>query len=354
MDFSLSPDQEALRDLARQMLTDRVTPERQKEVAATESAVDADLWRTMAGSGLAGVALPEAVGGGGLGFLEACVVLEEVGRAAAPVPALAVLGLAGPALAHYGTTVHLDGVAAGSRIVTAALHEPVGDVRTPAAQADGHRVTGVKVCVTSGPLADAFVVSTADGLYVVAADAAGVAVEREDTTSGVPDARVTFEGAAGERLAGPESVDWLLDHATAAQCVMMAGVCEAAVRLTASYAKERVQFERPIATFQAVGQRVADARIDAEAVRLTAWHAAWRLAVGQPAAEQVAAAKFWAAEAGQRVVHAAQHVHGGVGVDRDYPLHRYFLAAKQLELSLGGASASLVRLGRMLAATPVH
>jgi alkylation response protein AidB-like acyl-CoA dehydrogenase len=135
---------------------------------------------------------------------------------------------------------------------------------------------------------------------------------------------------------------------------MMAGMCDAAVRLTAEYAKERVQFERPIATFQAVGQRVADARIDAQGVRLTAWQAAWRLAAGLPAAEQVAAAKYWAAEAGQRVVHAAQHVHGGVGVDRDYPLHRYFLAAKQLELDLGGAGASLARLGRMLADVPVH
>ena len=134
----------------------------------------------------------------------------------------------------------------------------------------------------------------------------------------------------------------------------MAGLCDAAVRLTADYAKERVQFERPIATFQAVGQRVADARIDAEGVRLTAWQAAWRLDAGLPAAEQVAAAKYWAAEGGQRVVHAAQHVHGGVGVDRDYPLHRYFLAAKQLELDLGGAAVSLVRLGRMLAETPVH
>ena len=135
---------------------------------------------------------------------------------------------------------------------------------------------------------------------------------------------------------------------------MGVGIARAAFEFASDYAKERVQFERPIATFQAVGQRVADARIDAEGVRLTAWQAAWRLDAGLPAAEQVAAAKYWAAEGGQRVIHAAQHVHGGVGVDRDYPLHRYFLAAKQLELDLGGAAVSLVRLGRMLAETPVH
>jgi alkylation response protein AidB-like acyl-CoA dehydrogenase len=354
MDFSLSADQEALRDLTRQVLADRCTPEHLKAVAATETAVDLDLWCTMAAAGLVGVGLPEAAGGGGLGFLEACVVLEEVARAAAPVPALAVMALAAPTLARFGDAEHLAGVAGGERIVTAALHEPAGDVRAPGTTVADGRISGVKVCVVSGPLADAFVVSAADGLYLVAALASGVTVEREDTTSGIPEARVTFADAAATPLAGPEGIDWLLDHATAAQCVMMAGVCDAAVRLTAEYAKERVQFERPIAMFQAVGQRVADARIDAEGVRLTAWQAAWRLAAGVPAAEQVAAAKYWAAEGGQRVVHAAQHVHGGVGVDRDYPLHRYFLAAKQLELDLGGASASLARLGRMLAATPAH
>ena len=354
MDFSLNADQEALRDLARQILADRCAPERLKAVAATDIAVDLDLWRAMANAGLVGIGLPEATGGGEGGFLDVCIVLEEVARAAAPVPALAVMGLAGPALAHFGGGSHLEGVAAGERIVTAALHEPAGDVRVPSTCVEGDRLTGVKVCVAAGPLASRFVVSAADGLYVVAADAAGVAVERQDTTSGVPEARVTFAGAAADRLAGPDAIDWLLDRATAAQCVMMAGLCDAAVGLTADYAKERVQFERPIATFQAVGQHVADARIDAEGVRLTAWQAAWRLDAGLPAAEQVAAAKYWAAEGGQRVVHAAQHVHGGVGVDRDYPLHRYFLAAKQLELDLGGAAVSLVRLGRMLAETPVH
>ena len=108
--------------------------------------------------------------------------------------------------------------------------------------------------------------------------------------------------------------------------------------MTAEYTKTREQFDRPIATFQAVGQRAADAYIDTEGVRLTAWQAIWRLSEDLPATTEVAVAKFWAAEGGQRVVHAAQHLHGGMGVDRDYPLHRYFLWAKWLELSLGGAT----------------
>jgi len=135
--------------------------------------------------------------------------------------------------------------------------------------------------------------------------------------------------------------------------VQEAGVCASALELTAEYTKTRVQFDKPIATFQAVGQRAADAYVDTEAIRLTAWQAASRLSSGLPAASEVAVAKYWAAEGGQRVVHAASHLHGGVGVDRDYPLHRYFLLTRQIELTLGGANESLRRLGRMLADDPV-
>ena len=104
----------------------------------------------------------------------------------------------------------------------------------------------------------------------------------------------------------------------------------------AEYTKTREQFGKPIATFQAVGQRAADAYVDAEAVRLTAWQAAWRLSEGLPADDELATAKYWAAEGGQRVVHAAVHLHGGVGVDRDYPLHRYFLLDRADRAHPGG------------------
>ena len=134
-----------------------------------------------------------------------------------------------------------------------------------------------------------------------------------------------------------------------AECDLGLGACEQALELTKEYAKTRKQFDQPIAMFQAVGQRAADAYIDTEGIRLTALQAAWRIAEGLPAAPQVAVAKIWAAEAGQRIVHTAQHLHGGIGVDREYPLHRYFLYAKQLELTLGGATQQLRRLGRMLA-----
>jgi acyl-CoA dehydrogenase len=150
---------------------------------------------------------------------------------------------------------------------------------------------------------------------------------------------------------GTEAVTSMVQHGTVGLCAQQLGVVGRALELTAAYTKERIQFDRPIATFQAVGQRAADAYIDVEAVRLTLWQAAWRLAEGLPAATEVEVAKFWAAEAGHRVAHTAVHLHGGTGVDIDYPLHRYFIAAKALEFALGGSTDQLLRIGASLAAT---
>jgi len=347
MDFAFSPDQTELRDLARKILTERCSPEQLGAVAATESGTDLDLWTTLADAGLVGIGLPESVGGGGFGWLETAIVLHEIGRAAAPVPGLALMALAAPALVERPDLV--DGVAAGTRVVTAAVHEPNGDPWRPTMVATDGRLSGTKVCVPHGLLASHVLVTAADGLYAVAVNADGVSVSRQDTTSGVPDAMFVFEGAPAERLGGPDAVSDLLRRGMSAAAVMTAGACEAVLALTAEYAVGREQFGKPIAAFQAVSQRVGDSYIDNEAVRLTAWQAAWRLAEGLPADEALLTAKFWAAEGGWRIVHAGHHVHGGVGVDRDYPLHRYFLAHKQLELQLGSATPTLQRLGRLLA-----
>ena len=198
------------------------------------------------------------------------------------------------------------------------------------------------------------------GVFIVDPTAAGVTLTRQSTTTGRPEAIVELSDvsvAADRRLGdgadGAAIVTAITEFATAALCIMEAGACATALDLTAEYTKTRVQFEKPIATFQAVGQRAADAYVDTEAIRLTAWQAASRLAAGLPATAEVAVAKYWAAEGGQRVVHAASHLHGGVGVDRDYPLHRYFLLTEQIELTLGGAGDSLRRLGKILADEPV-
>jgi alkylation response protein AidB-like acyl-CoA dehydrogenase len=353
MDFSFTSDQQDLRELAAKILSDATTLERTKAVVAEQDGFDHDLWRALAEAGIVGISMPESVGGAGLGFLETCIVLEEVGRTAAPIPALAVMGLAAPALAEFGATDALEGVASGERIVTAALTEAVGDAYAPSTSSTGGKLTGEKVCVPAGLDAKAIVVSAIDGIYLVDPSTAGVTVEREDTMLGAPTARLVLSGAEATKLAGPEGLTWLLERAQTALAVTMSGAASTALDLTATYVKEREQFGRAIATFQAVSQRTADTYIRKEAIKLTAWQAAWRLDAGIPAAEQVDAAKYWAAQGGQDVLLAAHHLHGGVGVDRDYPLFRYFLLAKQLELDLGSETPTLMHLGALIAETPV-
>jgi 3-oxocholest-4-en-26-oyl-CoA dehydrogenase beta subunit len=153
----------------------------------------------------------------------------------------------------------------------------------------------------------------------------------------------------GDGRAGEQILLSMLDHALLGLCAIQVGVCEAATALAAEYTSHRQQFGKPLSTFQGVQLRAADAYIDTEAIRVTTLQAAWRLDTGLPAHAEVLVAKWWAAEAGQHAVHNTQHLHGGLGADIDYPIHRYFLWGKQIEDTLGGASATLAHLGAVLA-----
>jgi alkylation response protein AidB-like acyl-CoA dehydrogenase len=189
-------------------------------------------------------------------------------------------------------------------------------------------------------------------VFLVSPSDAGVRVEPQQLTDFASAGRVVLDGCvlSGDRVLGGAGVaDWLVARATVGLCAMQSGVIERALELTAEYAKSRVAFGRPIGSFQAVTQRLADAFVDVEAVRLTMWQAAWLLSAGSAAATEVATAKFWAAEAGHRVAHTAVHVHGGMGIDVTYPVHRYFVAAKRNEFALGGATTQLRRIGGALA-----
>jgi alkylation response protein AidB-like acyl-CoA dehydrogenase len=387
MDFNYSEAQDAVRELALRIFTDRATPERLKEIelaAGEEGPIDRSLWTELAGAGLLGIHLGEEDGGGGLDFVAACLVIEAAGRTAPYVPLVETMIYGAAPIAHFGTPAQrhawLPGVSSGAIILTAAMAELAGEVVLPGgsspattatAQSDGTWViNGTKACVPAALVADAILVpatcvaadgsSGGSGVFIVDADAPGLVMTRQMTTSGRPEAVVELTGVTvGEdRLVGGVDADgaaiitYITEFATTALCVMEAGVCATALALTSEFTKTRVQFDKPIATFQAVGQRAADAYVDTEGIRLTAWQAASRLSVGLPASAEVAVAKYWAAEGGQRVVHAAAHLHGGVSVDRDYPLHRFFLLTEHIELTLGGANENLRRLGRILAAEP--
>jgi alkylation response protein AidB-like acyl-CoA dehydrogenase len=364
MDFTTTDSQNTVKALAAELLTDHCTPEALRAVEDSDSpGFDRALWATLAEAGLLGTVIPEEHGGLGLGLVELSVLLEEAGRAAAPVPLLGG-ALGTTALVRHGSAAqqaqHLPGIAAGTTLLTAALTEPLGDELTPATTArqdgDAWVLEGTKVCVPGGLYADVLLVSatTPDGprLFLVDPASTGVTVERQDTISYAPEALVALEGARGELVGGPDAVTDVVQVGQVATCALLVGVSSAALALTADYTKTREQFGHPIAHFQAVGQRAADCFIDITAMRLTTLQAVWLLAEGREAAKEVAVAKFFASDGGQRVVRAAAHLHGGMGVSREYPLHRYYLAAKQLELTLGGGTRQLVQLGRLLAAEP--
>ena len=386
MDFTYNEEQEAVRGLADRLFAELATHERarQIEVAGDERGpFDERLWAELASAGLLGIGLGEDVGGAGLDFVSVALVLEAAGRTAAYVPVLETLVAGAGAIESFGSEAQrqrwLPPVIAGDLVVTAALVELVGEVVVPGGveptttaeslAGGGWRLEGTKACVPAGLRADLFVIPATRigpggpegvGVFLVEATAAGLTKVPQSTTTGRPEALVELSGVevgadsllGGPTAQGPEIVAEVTERVVAGLCVLEAGACAAALALTSEYAKNREQFGKPIATFQAVGQRAADAYVDAEAIHLTAWQAAWRLSEGLPATAEVAVAKFWAADGGQRVVHAATHLHGGVGVDREYPLHRYFLLTRQIELTLGGAHDSLARLGRILAAEP--
>jgi 3-oxocholest-4-en-26-oyl-CoA dehydrogenase beta subunit len=375
VDFSITQAQAELSALSRRILTDQATPARLAELEQAGAGVDEALWADLAGAGVLSATLPGLAGGDGFGLAEQCSILTEIGRAVAPAPFLESIVLGAGAIAAFGSVEQVrrwaEPAAAGDLILTAALAEPDSDdprlPRTRAIRAgDRWRLDGVKSTVQAGSSARLFLVPAATdsgpAVFCVERSDQGVTVEPQQVVFGPGAAQLTMDGTdlGSDRLVGGPGTGgdpgcravapWLLGRATVGLAALQLGVAERALELTADYAKTRQQFGRPIGAFQAVAQRLADAYIDVEAMRLTMWQAAWRLEAGLACDEELATAKFWAADGGHRVAHTAVHVHGGVGIDTSHRLHRYFAAAKRNEFALGGATAQLRRLGASLAA----
>jgi len=372
VDFTLTDDQTAVVELAARILGDRCTPEALAAAELAGDRFDAGLWRLLADADLIGLCLPELDGGGGYGVLEAALLCREVGRSAAPVPLWSTLLLGALPIARHGSSELrsevLPHVAAGTLALSAALDEggPLPpEIPATVARRDGETwvLSGTKhvvptVHLTGSGLDVGLLVAARTGdftstVFLVDPTASGVTVRRGVGTDLEPLSTVVLDevtvadavSIVGPVDGGADVVATVVALGTVGICARQAGTCEAALRAAATYTSEREQFGTKIATFQAVAQRLADAYIDTEAIHLTSTHAAWLLDEGRPAEEALAVAKVWATEGAQRVVHAAQHVHGGVGVDTDYPLHRWFRAAKAAEHTLGTAHPHLVALG---------
>ena len=374
MDLTFTAEQSAVAELAATILGDTCSPEQLREAERNgQPRWSRDAWQKLADADLLGIGLPEDVGGGGFGFCEVALVVEAVARVAAPLPAYATLVLGAAPIARFGSESQrarwLPAVVAGSSLLTGLLvgmHDRAAvDVPPLIARStsDGYTLDGVAWYVPHAEDVDAFVapVRLPDGdhvLAVVDASLPGIGLEALSPMSGEPQSLVRFDAVTlpGDAiLAGSVGTDgaairWMHQRALAATCVAQVGTCAGALALTATYVSTREQFGAKLATFQGVSQRAADAYVDTELVRLTAWSAAWRLAADLDADDELSVAKHFAAEAGQRVVAAAQHLHGGIGVDLDYPVHRYFRWAKDHEQRLGSGAQHLAALGASIAA----
>ncbi len=378
MNFSLSESQRDVKTLAAEILGDILDQERLRKIEAQPARYDEPLWRQLAQAGLLGVAVAERHGGMGFDFETLCLLVEEAARWAAPLPVIPALVGAALPIQRYGSDAQRDewlpGLASGEHLLSAALVEPGNaDPLRPACRAErrgaGWVINGVKHGVPYAEQSRGLVLVAMDadtpGLFLLRADTDGVAMAAQQVTSGEPQAQVTLSNADAELLvSGADAVRWLVEHMTAAWCAFAVGLCDKMLRMTAEYTGEREQFGVKIATFQAVGQRAANCFIDLEWLTVATQKAIASLndadadetdadaeqSEGERVEDQLRIAKIWAGDAAHRTSHAAQHLHGGCGVDRDYALFRYCLWAKHLELTMGSSAELLDALGNDLAA----
>ncbi len=370
MNFDLSDEQQVVNDLAKQIFEGHASVDQVKHVERNGDGFDRALWAELAKANLLGLCLPEDVGGSGYGLVELCLVLEQQGRRVAPVPFHATVAMAALAIAEFGTAEQrhglLPGVIAGEVVLTTALSESgIDDALRPSVVAtavdDGWRLVGFKPSVPTAQFASRILVPArqddgAIGVFLVDPTAEGIDVQPVSATSRQPFAHVELDTfvAAGDRLGGVdgdghEQLSFILERALVGLCALQLGVCAAAIEQTATYTSSRTQFGKPLSTFQGVAHQAADAFILTEPMRVTMLEAAWRLMHGLSSRQEVLIAKYWASEGGQKVVHLCQHLHGGMGSDIDYPIHRYFLWGVQIETTLGAGSVQLARLGELIA-----
>jgi alkylation response protein AidB-like acyl-CoA dehydrogenase len=373
IDFSLGETQEAVVRAVAEVLDQARPP-------APDDAYDSALWKELGRAGLLSLALPASLGGDELGVLDVATALTEVGQRAACVPALATLVLGVLPVVRWGDRdlqqVLLDGVASGDRVLTAAVREPSQVLpaapATTAEMADGPgaatpgTVSGVKIGVPYGAEADwvlvpASIESGGTGVVIVAKSAPGLSWQRTHSATGQPEYTLRLDRAPvshvlgavpGEAEAGLARAGGggrvltdLYQLATAGACCLADGAVAGALALTTAHLGSREQFGRPLATFQAAAEKIADVYITSRTLHLATLSACWRLETGCGAAADLDVAGYWLAEHAPAALRTCHHLHGGIGMDVTYPLHRYSSLVKDLVRFVGGADYRLGRLG---------
>jgi alkylation response protein AidB-like acyl-CoA dehydrogenase len=318
--------------------------ETQREIAELTAAVlrrePEQPWKALEKAGLLTLAVPQRLGGDGLGAIETCVVLAEAGKAGVVAPVLATLALGVLPVVHMGTVDQQERLLSDNGVLTAALHGPVSV--TP----DG--LCGKKIGVPYAGDARWILVAAGPDVFLVDPSGPGVTSKRTFSASATPEYTVTLSDVPGERL-GDTAV--LQAFALAGSCAFGEGLLAGALDLTSGHVRTREQFGKPLAAFQAVAQRIADVYVAVRTLHLATWSAVWRLGTGRDAGEALDVAAYWLAAELPAALHTCHHLHGGIGVDITYPMHRYYSLGKDLVRSVGGAEHRLEALGDRCSST---
>ena len=366
MDFSFNETQHDIQKLARDILSNLASTDALKAVDNQAKRFDAALWQQLAQSGLLGLAIEPAHGGMGLQLTELCLLAEEVGRTVAPAPIVPVLVSTAMPIQRFGSdalkTHILPAVASGASLITAGLVEPISQMpfapEAKACETNGQFViTGTKTAV---PFADDAlrVLVTAKvndhevGVFLIDPNHEGVTLTAQTSTSDEPWFELTMANVAATDVLvidNGDAAQWIYNCSATAYCAMQLGISEVALKTTADYTCERIQFDVPIGSFQSVQHRVANGFIDLSCLRLTTYQACTLLDDAKDATNEVLIAKIWAGDVGHRISYASQHLHGGIGIDKDYHLWRYSVWARHMEIYLGSSAELLAQLGTRIA-----
>ncbi len=364
MDFALSEEQEMLRNSARDFLTKECPKTLVRQMETDEKGFPANLWKGMADLGWMGLVYPEEYGGSGMTFLDLAILIEELGRAIVPAPFLTTVVYCGMPILAAGTDEQkkqfLPKIAKGDMIMTLALTEPsaswdASGIATKAtAEGDHFIINGTKLFIQDAHIADYMLVvartkeekhkEDSITLFLVDAKSPGIKLTPLKTIGSDKQFEIVFHNVTvpKKNILGKQDHGWsiikdMIPKGTLAQCAYMVGGAQQVLEMSVNYAKERVQFGRPIGSFQAIQHKCANMVTDVDGARFVTYQAAWKMAEGLPCSLEVSMAKAWVSEAYRRTCSEGHQIHGGIGFIKDHDMQLYYRRAKANELAFGDA-----------------
>jgi alkylation response protein AidB-like acyl-CoA dehydrogenase len=375
MDFSFNEEQEMLKKTAKDFLENECPKTLVREMEEDEKGYSPELWRKMVELGWVGLIIPKKYGGMEMNFLDLAVLIEEMGKALLPGPFLPTVVYCAIPIVQWGTEEQkgklLSEIADGKMIMTLALTELSGTfeakgVETKAvADGDEYVLGGTKLFIPDAHVADYLLVAARtkdsdnkeDGITLFLADAKSPGITTTVLKTIASDrqcevvlekVRVPKKNILGEVDKGWEIVSRILGYGAAAQCMLMVGSSQAVLDMTVAYAKERVQFDRPIGSFQAIQHKCANMLVDLDGSRYVSYQAAWKLSEGLPASLEVSVAKAWVSEAYRRICAEGHQIHGGIGAIKDHDMQVYFRRVKAAELAFGDGDAHREKVAQVI------